>query len=95
MDSYSHRERLDTKGFWVLFAITQISGLIAMQFGNVHTNPLPLFLALGLLLPGSLIDDPRLPAWATILLAIPINAAVWYLTRRLLAFAANKMGIQR
>ena len=96
MDGHSNRERLDTKGFWVLFTMTQILALIVMPFVNVHTNPLPMFFSLGLLLPGILVGYyANLPDWVSVVVAIPINAAVWYLTRRLLNSAANTIGIRR
>jgi hypothetical protein len=98
MDSYQSREPLDAKGFWVLFAITQTAGVVAILSGNVHTFILPRLVGFGLLLPGILIGflikDPELPTWATLLIAIPVNAAVWYLTRRLLMFARKKMGLE-
>jgi hypothetical protein len=96
VDGYASGERIDTKGFWGLFAITQLIALILIPFTNVHTNPLPMFFSLAFLLPGILVGYyAHLPDWNSVSLAIPINAAVWYLTRRLLNFAANKFGIQR
>jgi prepilin signal peptidase PulO-like enzyme (type II secretory pathway) len=95
MESQIPLERLGTKGFWILFAMTQVAALVLLAFANVHTNPLPLLLALPLLTPGILVTEGNLPEAFALPLAIAINAGAWYLTRKVVIFAAYKLGISR
>ena len=76
---------MSKRNYLLLFGAAQIVGLIAPRFANVHTNPFPLFLGVVLLLPGCLVgfvfhlSDP-----VALALAVPINAAAWFLLRRIL-----------
>lgn len=82
-----------TKIYWLCFAIAQIAGFISPLLGNVHSNLLPIFLGVFLLLPADLLGlladrwDPT-PGWIAQIafgaLVVLINAAVWYVARKLL-----------
>ena len=73
------------RNYWLLFGAVQVVGLIAPWFANVHTNPFPLPLGLGLLFPGCLagfmfhLSDP-----VTLALSVPINAGAWFPVRKTL-----------
>jgi len=73
------------RNYWLLFGAVQIVGLIAPRFANVHTNPFPAILGLALLLPGCLVGFIfDLSDREALTMAVPINAAAWYLLRRIL-----------
>jgi hypothetical protein len=62
--------------YWILFAATQVVGLLLPPLGNVHINVLPIVIGTILLLPGSLVGF-LLPDssswWGWYVLAVGIN----------------------
>jgi hypothetical protein len=72
-------------GYWILFAFSQIAGVVVAALANAHTHPVPFILANILLFPGSLVEFvPRITGTAAMILIFPINLAAWYLVRKFL-----------
>jgi len=69
--------------YWILFASTQIVGLLAWWFANVHTTPFQMLFGLALLFPGSLVVFvPHIQDLVGLPLAVLINVGAWYLIRK-------------
>jgi hypothetical protein len=66
-----------------LFVACQLAGTVIPNFANVHSNPFPL-IALLLLIPGVAMAFflPHASDTTLVLVAIPINALVWFFAVR-------------
>ena len=71
---------------WIVFAIVQASGFVLPLFANVHSDPLPLFGAVALLFPGSLIGliFSSVPNWVLVVAIASVNGVAWFLVSKCL-----------
>jgi hypothetical protein len=78
--------------YWLLFAATQLCGTVIPYFGNVHMNIVPIMLGAALLFPGIMAENisaiDHLPTAMLFAVVILLNAAVWYLIRKILLLDA-------
>lgn len=87
--SASDRAHMSNRNFWLLFAAVQAVGAILLHFGNVNMITVPVLLGGLLLLPGDVVElvyPPNINPWLEIASVILINAAAWYVFRRIFLF---------
>lgn len=79
---------MSKRNYWILFAATQVCGMVIPYFGNVHINIMPMLIGVVLLLPGILLDMipaiDHLPTAAMLLFAVLANSIAWFLLRKIL-----------
>jgi hypothetical protein len=84
---------MSKRNYWILFAATQVCGIVIPYFGNVHINIMPMLIGMALLLPGILLDMipsiDHLPTAVMLLLAVLANSIAWFLLRKVLRLDAS------
>jgi hypothetical protein len=78
-------KKIFSVAYWLFFGFTQALGFILPRFANIHSNPMPLFLGMILLLPGTLLGSfipEGMNQWIQVLLIVLVNAGAWYLYRK-------------